>query len=430
MRVVLLNPPWHYEGSIYFGCREPHLPLELGYARALLQEEGHEAILIDAHAAPAVDWAAAIAALAPDLLVLTTAPTYLFWRCPPPELRVPMEALAALRAVDCPKVAVGPHPSTSPATTLRKLGVDAVVLGECEETIAALARTPLADWASLPSVLVTAAAEAGAVSAPPRSASCDMSRLPPLLWRDDEVARHVHHHHRFDGGASGLGAEIEASRGCPFACTFCAKTTHRDRYRRRPNDIVAVELDSLIRQGVGYVYFIDEIFLPDERLLELLLGRDIQFGIQTRIDLWSEAQLELLGRAGCVSIEAGIESVSVEGRQALDKRCRLDTAALTGRLVHAKHFVPFVQATLMESRHDDPAELARWREEWIRAGLWVNDPVPLFPYPGSPDYTRLWGAPDEHAWERAHDHYLGRFSTLSDLQERRPLRLRVLEGTG
>ena len=27
MRVALLNPAWHFDGSIYFGCREPHLPL-------------------------------------------------------------------------------------------------------------------------------------------------------------------------------------------------------------------------------------------------------------------------------------------------------------------------------------------------------------------------------------------------------------------
>ncbi len=32
MRVALVNPRWTFDASIYFGCREPHLPLELGYA--------------------------------------------------------------------------------------------------------------------------------------------------------------------------------------------------------------------------------------------------------------------------------------------------------------------------------------------------------------------------------------------------------------
>ena len=40
MRVALVNPPWRFDHSIYFGCREPHLPLELGYAQALLERAG------------------------------------------------------------------------------------------------------------------------------------------------------------------------------------------------------------------------------------------------------------------------------------------------------------------------------------------------------------------------------------------------------
>ena len=53
--------------------------------------------------------------------------------------------------------------------------------------------------------------------------------------------------------------------------------------------------------------------------------------------------------------------------------------------------------------------------------------MPLFPYPGSPDYTRRWGAPDDRAWERAHDFYLGSFDEFSDIQEQRPLPLVQLE---
>jgi anaerobic magnesium-protoporphyrin IX monomethyl ester cyclase len=59
--------------------------------------------------------------------------------------------------------------------------------------------------------------------------------------------------------------------------------------------------------------------------------------------------------------------------------------------------------------------------------VWANAPVPLFPYPGSPDYTRLWGPPDDRAWERAHDYYLKRFDSFSDIQEQRPVRLPILE---
>jgi hypothetical protein len=53
--------------------------------------------------------------------------------------------------------------------------------------------------------------------------------------------------------------------------------------------------------------------------------------------------------------------------------------------------------------------------------------VPLFVYPGSPEYTRRWGAADDQAWERAHEHYLGINSEFSDIQEQRPLKLVQLE---
>jgi hypothetical protein len=59
--------------------------------------------------------------------------------------------------------------------------------------------------------------------------------------------------------------------------------------------------------------------------------------------------------------------------------------------------------------------------------VWANKPVPLFPYPGSPDYTRRWGAPDDAAWERAVHHYLAHHNRFSDIQNDHPLPLEGLE---
>ncbi len=47
MRFALINPAWSFEGSIYFGCREPHLPVEYGYSKALLEARGHEVVVVD-----------------------------------------------------------------------------------------------------------------------------------------------------------------------------------------------------------------------------------------------------------------------------------------------------------------------------------------------------------------------------------------------
>ncbi len=77
---------------------------------------------------------------------------------------------------------------------------------------------------------------------------------------------------------------------------------------------------------------------------------------------------------------------------------------------------------------DSPEEVREFRQTLISNGVWVNDPVPLFPYPGSPDYTARWGKPDDRAWERALDHYLTEFGRFSDIQDQRPRTLAELEG--
>lgn len=426
MRVALVNPPWAFEGSVYFGCKEPHLPLEYGYARSLLKDQGQIAEIFDAHL---LGWdlqrlREKVRAFRPDMIVVTTAPSYLFWRCAPPELRSPHETIAALRDIANSIVVVGPHASTTPVATLKKLGPDVAILGECEEVIAKLAATPKANWKDIPSVAIEIDGEV-IINGKPHSS--ELKALPALRWEEELLRGHKHHHHRFDKEPDGPGAEVEYSRGCPYQCTFCAKENFRDRFRRRPLDAVLDEVDTLIDQGVRYIYFIDEIFIPERKILEALVDREIVFGVQMRIDQWSPEMLDLLGEAGCVSIEAGVESISKEGRSLLAKRCKLSTEELTELLIHAKKSVAFVQANLLEAKTDSPEDVEAFRKRLQAAGVWANEPVPLFPYPGSPSYSQRWGRPDELAWERAHEHYLGEFDRFSDIQVPRPWPLEELE---
>ena len=105
----------------------------------------------------------------------------------------------------------------------------------------------------------------------------------------------------------------------------------------------------------------------------------------------------------------------------------MTTDELAERLIHARRRVPFVQANLIKTAQDEQALVDQWRERLQKAGVWANDPVPLYPYPSSPDYRRLWGAPDDYAWERAHDWYLEQVKRFSDIQDTEPRPLSVLE---
>ena len=432
MKIALVNPRWTFDGSIYSGCRQPHLPLEYGYTRALLERVGHDVLLLDAHLhdIEMPDVVRTLETFAPDTIVVTTAPSYLLWRCAPPELRVSRALLHAVAHLPGLRVIVGPHASTTPVTTLRKLNADVAVLGDCEDTLVRLTEalsharigatrklsSPDDLWRACKAVpsIALRIGDRYVVQGTPAEAA--LASLPALVWPQSDVDRHRHHHHRFEAPAAGPGAEMEASRGCPYDCTFFAKDVYRDDYRRRPLGVILEELDGLWRHGVEYVYFIDEIFMPNRALLEALIPFDIRFGVRTRIDLWSPANLELLGRAGCVSMEACVESIT-EGRNPLDRGDRLTTAQMSDRLVRAREHVPFVHANLLDAEAGRLAEVAQWRRFLIAAGVWANAPVPMFPYPGSPGYARRWGSPDDDAWERAMDAYRAETQTSNDMRE-------------
>ena len=432
MRYALVNPNWSFQGSTYFGCPDPHFPLELLSAREFLRAAGHEVLLVDALLEDLLpeQVRSRLTAFQEDFLVIPTAPSYLFWRCPQPELRIPKQWIAALQR-DSKIVVIGPHGRATPLATLQKTGADIVLRGEPDGTLPQLADTP---YEMIPGCVWRA--PNGAVHTTPGLGATDMRALGPLDYSDFPVERHTHKHHIFPGNGADhltLGAEVEFARGCPWSCSFCNKTLFRNRYRERDLPNVLAEIDQLIARGVDYIYFIDEIFGVGKQvktLLEEIAKRPVSIGFQSRIDLWDEEGMDLLGRAHTVSFECGIESITEEGRDELNKNCRMSTDRISELLIYAKGRIPWVQANLIKTQRDDPALVAAWQTRMKAAGVWVSEPVPMFPFPGSPQYVETFGAqPDETAWERAHAFYLSIFADkgFSDIQAAQPLSLAQLE---
>src|SRR5262249_33400260 len=261
-------------------------------------------------------------------------------------LRIPREWFRELgsRAI---RVAIGPHPSATPAATLRKLDCQVALRGEPDQTLPQLATR---SWSEIDGC--SWRADSG-IHLSPGLAVTDMKALGALSFNNYPVERNAHRHHVFEG--QGRGAELEFARGCPWACSFCNKTLFRNKFRERRLAAVLEEVDTLISRGVDYIYWIDEIFGVGKtvrRLLQELSARRVTIGLQTRIDLWDEETLELLGRAHCISIECGIESVTDAGRDELNKNCRLSTDRIAELLIYARQRVPWVQANLILTEHD------------------------------------------------------------------------------
>ena len=308
---------------------------------------------------------------------------------------------------------------------MRKTQCEIAMRGEPDQTLPQLART---SWHQIAGCCWR---DDKGEHISPSLGVTEMKALGALDFHNYPVEFHAHRHHVFSG--EGRGAELEFARGCPWSCTFCNKTLFRNKFRERPVEAVLTEIDRLVARGVDYIYFIDEIFGVGKNVLRLLEGiveRPVKIGFQTRIDLWTEETLDLLGRAHCISMECGVESITEQGREELNKNCRIDTKRISELLIYARQRIPWVQANLILTEHDDKTQIRKWQEDLKSHNVWVSEPVPMFPFPGSPLFVQTFGeSPADNAWERAQNFYISKFQDkgFSDIQEQQPAAIEDLE---
>lgn len=133
------------------------------------------------------------------------------------------------------------------------------------------------------------------------------------------------------GGCAGIS--IITSRGCPFACNFCASSDFWDhKYKMRSPDNVLAEIEQRIREGYTTWIFEDDNFTMNRnRTIEIcrhLTGKYL-WQCTSRAESLDADLCRELYRAGCRKIWLGVESLS---QSALD-RCNKHTTVekmLTG----------------------------------------------------------------------------------------------------
>lgn len=175
---------------------------------------------------------------------------------------------------------------------------DSVVIGEAEET-----------W---PLVLEDAAA--GRLQQIYR-----MTKPPPIeslpLPRYDLM----------DASRFGRWRPVQATRGCPFTCSFCSITAFFDQgYRKRPIDQVLRDVREAKKYGSRYIAFIDDNIGVDwdycEALFRALIPEKIIWMSQCTLHISEHPNMmELARRSGCQLLSFGIESTNPESLKTIDK---------------------------------------------------------------------------------------------------------------
>ena len=268
------------------------------------------------------------------------------------------------RARGIPAFAGGFHPTFDPAGCLAHF--DALVVGEAEGVVERLVRD----------------AAAGRLERVyQRPEPCDPSAILPL--RRDLV--------RQPGEYFTINV-ITATRGCPYRCDFCGvRAFHRDIYRTRPLASVLGELQSM--QG-RRVLFTDDNLIGDREYAKALFREMVPLRkwwlAQMSIDCARDPELlDLAGRAGCLGVFIGFETLSATNLAQQGKRqnVRQDYGEVIDTL--HRHGIAVAAGTMFGFDDDDRSVFDHTVEFFLERGLDCMQVDPLTPFPGTELYRKL-----------------------------------------
>ena len=228
--------------------------------------------------------------------------------------RIAVEAIPRIRALapDARLVVYGLYAPMN-AALLAGLGADAIVGGEFEPKLAALARR-FRDGGA-PDAASTPAIDLGKVD----FIVPDRSGLPPL----DRYA-----HLNMPDRNRKTVAFVDASRGCKHYCRHCPVVpVYRGRFRVVPADIVLADIRQQVAAGATHVSFGDPDFLNGPthalRILRALgaefPGLTYDFTAKVQHVIEHAAHLPEFRRIGCLFVTSAVESVDDRVLALLDK---------------------------------------------------------------------------------------------------------------
>ena len=238
-----------------------------------------------------------------------------------------------------PVIAGGPYASSDPQRVLDDSNVDAVVVGEGEETFAELAGVIMAagpEWRR-PETLSPVRGlayrdEKGQVqfsrSRPPIT---DLDALPMPAWDAIELERYWQIQ-----GMSSAGQRpylpLFTSRGCPYKCSFCHNLFGKRFRSRSAASVIDEMVDLRARYGVQDFEFLDDsVNLNRRRFTDILSGLldrglhpKLNFPNGIRTDLLDEETIGLIHRVGAGEISVAVETASPRLQKLIGKNLNLD----------------------------------------------------------------------------------------------------------
>lgn len=263
-------------------------------------------------------------------------------------------------------VAGGPHVTFSPDESLSYC--DAIVVGEAEEV-----------WERL-----LTDAEAGRLARVYAGESPSLENAPTPRY-DLLGSRYI------------IPRVVQATRGCPFTCSFCTVPTLNPGFRMRPVDNVLADIQYNAFRWWWQrkiVWFWDDNLTIRRPYAKELFARMIPLKrwwlTQASIDNADDPELlDLMRRSGCIGVFIGIETFSPDSlREANKRHNRIEYYRSKVKTLHA-HGICVMAGLIAGFDSDTPESVRSMTQQLREIGIDVPFLSILTPFKGTPIYEQL-----------------------------------------
>lgn len=328
MRVLFISPP----------SKDMLFPtLGIAYITALLNREGHEAIIKEGNNKTFEELINSVRIVKPDIVGITMNTTTRF---------ICLKLAEEIKSkYGLPIILGGPHPTLMTDQLLRNYPfVDYIVRNEGEYTTLNLINA-IERKRDLKKIKGLSYRENGKIVHNERAEPImNLDSLPYPEYKFFNLKGYGKNPEHPKELLKYPVGSIISSRGCPYNCTFCSSSNfwgHKIRFRKA--ECVVDEMENLYsKYNTKYIVFNDDNFTSDKKraikickmMIKRKLSEEIKWLCRAEVNIIDRELLSWLKKANCHTIEYGVEDISPEGLKFFKKAHNMNQVFDAFKLTH------------------------------------------------------------------------------------------------
>ncbi|MCP4149057.1 MAG: radical SAM protein, partial [bacterium] len=178
------------------------------------------------------------------------------------------------------------------------------------------------------------------------------------------------------------GITIQATRGCPYDCTYCFKIWPKRHVARSAENLFA-EIQLYYNMGYRKFSFIDDIFNlkieNSKRFFQLIIDNGLRvqllFPAGLRGDILTEEYIDLMVEAGTINMALALETASPRMQKLIKKHLDIDKLEKNLRYICEKHPQVILDIFTMHGLPTETEEEALETMNFVKKLKWIHFPL-------------------------------------------------------